>query len=134
MRAAEDMRQELTIKSEKIKKNFFDNLKVKTRKKKKTDDDLEVEDNREQKWKRLEDNPELKTTNVKSNNLQQELQDAPIEAANKIKTKTKINCKNLKVEYLRKVTAKKLYMGYTSNFPPPKVVFNYDYDWSLVWS
>ena len=41
--------------------------------------------------KRLEDNPELKSTNiVSSTNLQQEMQDAPIEAANKIKTK--MNC------------------------------------------
>ena len=34
-RAAEYMRQELKIKSEKIKKKLFDNLKVKTRKRKK---------------------------------------------------------------------------------------------------
>ena len=41
---------------------------------------------------------------------------------------------DLKVENLRKVTAKELYKGYTSTFPPPKVVFKFDCDWSLVWS
>ena len=41
---------------------------------------------------------------------------------------------DLKVEEIRKVTAKELYLGYTSTFPPPKVIFKYDRDWSLVWS
>ena len=40
---------------------------------------------------------------------------------------------DIKVENLKKVTAKALYHGYTSSFPPPKVVFKFDVDWKLVW-
>ena len=35
---------------------------------------------------------------------------------------------------LGSVTAKSLYQGYTSSFPPPKIVFKFDVDWPLVWS
>ena len=31
------------------------------------------------------------------------------------------------------MTAKELYLSYTSTFPPPKVVFKFSVDWSLVW-
>ena len=34
---------------------------------------------------------------------------------------------------INSVTAKKLYAGYTSSFPPPKVIFKFDVDWDLVW-
>ena len=34
---------------------------------------------------------------------------------------------------LRSVTAKAFYQGFTTSFPPPKVVYKYDIDWSLVW-
>ena len=34
---------------------------------------------------------------------------------------------------LRSVTAKALYDGFTSSFPPPKVIFKYNIDWQLVW-
>ena len=41
---------------------------------------------------------------------------------------------DLRVNNLERVTAKELYVGYTSTFPPPKVVYKYDVDWGLVWS
>ena len=31
------------------------------------------------------------------------------------------------------MTAKELYQSNTTSFPPPKIVFKYDVDWSLVW-
>ena len=34
---------------------------------------------------------------------------------------------------LLSVSAKSLYLSYTSSFPPPKVVYKYDVNWSLVW-
>jgi hypothetical protein len=34
---------------------------------------------------------------------------------------------------LKKVTAKELYNGFTSTFPPPKVVFKFNAPWELVW-
>jgi hypothetical protein len=34
---------------------------------------------------------------------------------------------------LHKTSAKSLYAGYTSTFPPPKIVYKYDVDWSQVW-
>ena len=34
---------------------------------------------------------------------------------------------------IRSVTAKAFYQGFTSTFPPPKVIFKYNVDWSLVW-
>ena len=34
---------------------------------------------------------------------------------------------------LKNVTAKYLYEGFTSSFPPPKVAFKFDVDWSKVW-
>ena len=37
------------------------------------------------------------------------------------------------VARLRTVTAKALYEGYTSSFPPPKVIFKFNIDWELVW-
>ena len=41
---------------------------------------------------------------------------------------------DLRVNNLERVTAKELYVGYTSTFPPPKVVYKYDVDWGLFWS
>ena len=41
---------------------------------------------------------------------------------------------DIDVKKLNLVTAKKLYMGFTSTFPPPKVVFKIDVNWSQVWS
>ena len=37
------------------------------------------------------------------------------------------------VERLRKTTAKSLYSSFTSTFPPPKIVYKYEVDWSRVW-
>ena len=34
---------------------------------------------------------------------------------------------------LKKVNSKDLYMSFTSSFPPPKITYKYDVDWSLVW-
>ena len=34
---------------------------------------------------------------------------------------------------LLSVSAKSLYLSYTSSFPPPKVVYKHDVNWSLVW-
>ena len=34
---------------------------------------------------------------------------------------------------LGKTTAKALYLGFTSTFPPPKIIYKYDVDWSQVW-
>ena len=34
---------------------------------------------------------------------------------------------------LRRTTAKGLYTSFTSSFPPPKVVYKYEVDWSKVW-
>ena len=35
---------------------------------------------------------------------------------------------------LHLVTAKNLYLGFTTTFPPPKVTFKYDIEWEKVWS
>ena len=40
---------------------------------------------------------------------------------------------DIDVTKLKLVTAKDLYLGFTSTFPPPKVVFKYNVDWPLVW-
>ena len=40
---------------------------------------------------------------------------------------------DLTTDNIRRVTAKELYLGYTSTFPPPKTVFKFSVDWSLVW-
>ena len=34
---------------------------------------------------------------------------------------------------LANVSAKQLYLGYTSSFPPPKVMFKFAVEWSVVW-
>ena len=34
---------------------------------------------------------------------------------------------------LHKTTAKSLYLGFSSTFPPPKVVYKYDVNWDQVW-
>ena len=39
---------------------------------------------------------------------------------------------DIKVDRIRNVTSKSLYEGYTSSFPPSKVVFKFDIDWPLV--
>ena len=39
---------------------------------------------------------------------------------------------DIDVMKLKLVTAKSLYMAYTSTFPPPKVVYKYDVIWELV--
>ena len=41
---------------------------------------------------------------------------------------------DIDVVKLKLVTAKSLYLGFTSTFPPPKIVYKYDVDWSCVWS
>ena len=41
---------------------------------------------------------------------------------------------DLTVAKLKAVTAKALYEGFTTSFPPPKVVFKYNIDWQLVWA
>ena len=40
---------------------------------------------------------------------------------------------DIDVTKLNLVTAKGLYEGFSSTFPPPKVVYKYDVDWDLVW-
>ena len=40
---------------------------------------------------------------------------------------------DINVSRLNSVTAKELYKGFTSSFPPPKVVFKFEVDWSVVW-
>ena len=37
------------------------------------------------------------------------------------------------VNGIARVTAKQLYLSYTSSFPPPKVMFKFDVEWSAVW-
>ena len=39
---------------------------------------------------------------------------------------------DLSVANLKAVTAKALYEGFTTSFPPPKIVFKYNIDWQLV--
>ena len=40
---------------------------------------------------------------------------------------------DIDVANLKKTSAKSLYLGFTSSFPPPKVVFKYNVDWNQVW-
>ena len=40
---------------------------------------------------------------------------------------------DLKIETISRVTAMEHYLGYTSTFPPPKIIFKCDVDWSLTW-
>ena len=40
---------------------------------------------------------------------------------------------DIEVDKLKLVTAKALYLGFTTTFPPPKVVFKYDIEWMQVW-
>ena len=40
---------------------------------------------------------------------------------------------DIQLNGIRSVTAKKLYEGYTTTFPPPKVIYKFDVDWPLVW-
>ena len=39
----------------------------------------------------------------------------------------------IQVSNLKKTSAKILYAGFTSSFPPPKVEYKFDIDWSQVW-
>ena len=40
---------------------------------------------------------------------------------------------DINVRKLKKVSAKELYLGFTSTFPPPKVVFKFNVEWEMVW-
>ena len=40
---------------------------------------------------------------------------------------------DITVRKLKKATAKDLYLGYTSTYPPPKIVFKFNVDWEMVW-
>ena len=40
---------------------------------------------------------------------------------------------DVSINTIRRVTARELYQSNTSSFPPPKIVFKYDVDWSQVW-
>ena len=40
---------------------------------------------------------------------------------------------DISVGKLKTVTAKALYEGFTTSFPPPKVIFKFNVDWQLVW-
>ena len=40
---------------------------------------------------------------------------------------------DIKVTELKKTSAKTLYNGFTSTFPPPKIEFKIDIDWNQVW-
>ena len=39
----------------------------------------------------------------------------------------------IQVSNLKKTSAKTLYAGFSSSFPPPKIVYKFDFDWSQVW-
>ena len=41
---------------------------------------------------------------------------------------------DIDVKKLKLVTAKNLYHGFSSTFPPPKVIYKYDVDWVQVWT
>ena len=45
-----------------------------------------------------------------------------------------ITVEDIDVRRLHLVSSKELYLGFTSTFPPPKVVFKFDVDWLQVWS
>ena len=40
---------------------------------------------------------------------------------------------DINVRKLKKVSAKELYLGFTSTFPPPEVVFMFNVEWEMVW-
>ena len=40
---------------------------------------------------------------------------------------------DVKANELKKTSAKTLYAGFTSSFPPPKIEYKFDIDWSQVW-
>ena len=40
---------------------------------------------------------------------------------------------DIDVNNSKKTSAKSLYDGFTTSFPPLKVVYYYDIDWGLVW-
>ena len=46
---------------------------------------------------------------------------------------SEITVGNIDIKQLRKVSCKSLYSGFTSTFPPPRVVYKYDIDWNRVW-
>ena len=46
---------------------------------------------------------------------------------------SEITVGGINVKQLQKVSCKSLYSGYTSTFPPPKVIYKYDIDWDRVW-
>ena len=39
---------------------------------------------------------------------------------------------DIEVTKFANVTSKELYLGYTSSFPPPKVMFKFDVEWKIV--
>ena len=39
----------------------------------------------------------------------------------------------IKTTDLKKTTAKVLYAGFTSSFPPPKIEYKFDVEWGQVW-
>ena len=91
-RKATDLRKEIENKSEKIKKNFFTKLNMKTSKRKVTDDVPDVEEKRNDKYLKMEDNHEdRKTTDTASSLLKPELQDAPVQAARTFNFNSKLN-------------------------------------------
>ena len=46
---------------------------------------------------------------------------------------SEITVGGINVKQLQEVSCKSLYSGYTSTFPPPKVIYKYDIDWDRVW-
>ena len=40
---------------------------------------------------------------------------------------------DIEAKNLKEVTAKSVYNGFSSTFPPPKIVLKFDIDWSQVW-
>ena len=40
---------------------------------------------------------------------------------------------DIRPEALHSVTAKDLYKGFTTTFPPPKIIFKYNIEWNQVW-
>ena len=41
---------------------------------------------------------------------------------------------DIELERFESVTVRKLYEGYTTTFPPPKVIYKFDVDWAQVWA
>ena len=41
--------------------------------------------------------------------------------------------KDIEIQKLKKISSKTLYASFSSTFPPPKIVYRFDTDWTQVW-